>query len=218
VSLRRGVAVLAALALLGACGGGGDDVDALTPEEAASMADSSLLDADDLGDGWRADGATEPDEDDAELARFEDCFGHDINRRTDDATIARSETRHFEQRGDGPFARARVSIVSVVLDDRDLVDDALARVSEDAFDTCIADAVVESAGADASGLPLVAGDASFDDDYLRVEGVRSAHVAIPFHTPIVSTVVAVSLGSVSDGGDVARWSAALADRQRLAGG
>jgi hypothetical protein len=217
--------ILPLVGLLASCGDD-DDVDTgLTRAEAEDAVELALLDEDDLGDGWG-------DLDDAGVV--DECTSATVLRSLDDAELAASQVRSFQRRSDDPFGSTRVSVRTRAYDDADAIDDVLAMFGDEAFVDCLDDfdALVS---ADDSDLVVEAGDAEIDESYLALDGVRSSHLSIPcpadapgftFDAELDVVVVArgqlasvlqtVELRGTVDGEEVARWSALLADRQRLA--
>lgn len=214
------VAVALLLGVLAACGGGdGGDDGALSAEDATAAVERAVLTTDDLGEGWSE---TDPPEDDP----FGRCF------EGSGTTLATSGPRAFVRDGDGVVAVTRVHMATLATDDEDAVDALLDRFDEESFPECLATAFERAAGESELGFDV--GDAEVDDDYVPLDDVRSAHVRIPFNAsapgfdfaaeldlvvvtrgPMVSTLLTMGLGELVDGEDVARWSAVLADRQRL---
>jgi hypothetical protein len=233
------VATLLSLLVSVGCGGrddgDGNGEHGLTSKDAADAADRALLDADDLGDGWKQTGTMEPGADADPPDAVETCIGASALRAIDAATLASSERRDFKRNGDGPFDSTRVQVRTVALRSGEAIDPVLALVADADFADCLGGQLEPQVSDGASELHLQAGDVDVDDDYLSLDGVRSARVAIPFHTragrfdfdaeldlvvisrdQLASFVLTIALGDPADGEDVARWSGLLADRQRIA--
>jgi hypothetical protein len=228
--------VLAVLVPMG-CSGDDDGVadDGLTEKEAASAVDRALLETDDLGDGWDDTGTVAPDEQPDPPDPVEACIGASTLRVLDDATLARSERRDFERDGEGQFESTRVQVRTIAVKEGEAADPVLALFDDDGFVDCFAGQLEPQISDEPSELRLDVGDADVDDAYLALDGVESARLAIPFHTSapgfdfdaeldlvvvhrdqLVSFLVTIEVQGRVDGEDVARWSALLADRQRIA--
>jgi len=209
----RLVLVVVALALL-ACGGGGDGDggDAvLSVEDARRAVARAVLDADDLGDGWDEDGAAEGPLDGC-LAGPEDV-------------LAEPTTVRFAREVD-VFTRTLVTVSTVALESTGAIDDLFVAFRDDGVGPCVARAVQTDLGDRA----LDVGEPEVEDDYVVLDGVRSAHLTVPLRGPryeieidvvlvsrgqLASTLVTVQLGGSVDGESVVRWATLLADRQRL---
>jgi hypothetical protein len=220
--VRRALVAVATALLLSACGGGDDDDDAaddFTEEEAGDAVDAAVLEADDLGRGW--DDADPPEDD-----PFGRCF------EGVPSPLATSGPRAFLRDGEGPVAVSRVLLGTIATEDDAVVDALLARLGEESFPACLADAFQRAAGETELGFEV--GEADVDDDYLGLDGVRSGRVRIPFTAavpgfeleaqldvvlvsrgPLITTMVTSALGERIDGEDIARWAALLADRMRI---
>jgi hypothetical protein len=221
--VRRAAALALAVALVAGCGGGDDDeADAdtgLSRRDAAIAVDHAVLDADDLGDGW--DEIDPPAEE-----PFGPCFADLGSPLAVEGPVA------FIRDGDGPIAVTRLLVGTVAVDDPHAVDALLEGFDEEALTACLVEGFSTVAGDTELGLEV--GDAEVEHDYVPLEGVRSAHVRIPFSASapgldldaeldvvvvsrdqLVSTMLTIGLGELVDGEDVARWSALLADRQRV---
>lgn len=231
------LATLLVLLALVACGGdddGGADT-GLTADDAPDAVTRTLLEADDLGDGWDQTGTIEADEESDPPDIVDACTGASVLRALGDAELAVSERRDFERDGDGPFASTRVSVRTIAVKSTEAVDPVFALFDDESFVDCLGQRLEPTVSDGPSELHLQVGDADVDDAYLALDGVRSSRLAIPFHTSapgftfdaeldlvvvqreqLVSYLLTIELGGTADGEDVARWAALLADRQRIA--
>jgi hypothetical protein len=223
----RRTAVVLAVALLAACGGGGSD-GTIAKGEAAKVASHAQLTAKDLGPGWTltSDVATDPSADDAELQR---CVGADI--RVGDATLASSHVRTFERTTDDG-AKQQIVVTSAVLATAERADRLLATVATQRFAGCTARSFEEELAASGAGVevgigatPTVTRGELDEPDHsahiravipLTADGIETegtVHLLFASTGQVFSQLLGFAVGTSLDPAELHRLGGLLASRQ-----